>query len=159
LNYKNSSFDLKMMQRVIELAKSINQGKESCLEVPVAAIIVKDEKIISEGLNKRESKNSVFAHAEIEAIKKASKKFASWNLAGSTIYCSLEPCPMCAGAIQQSHISRVVFGAYEGKSGALVSRYQIHNKNTIILGGLMEEECKRILQEFFLKLRVKDLTN
>lgn len=136
------------MQKLLNLAEEADPT-----EVPIAAMIVKNGQIISTGLNTREKEQSVFGHAEINAIKAANKVLNSWNLAGCTIYVSLEPCPMCAGAILQSHITEVIFGAYEYKSGALGSKYNLASKNLKIQGGILEEENLKLLQEFFANLR------
>lgn len=151
---KATKTDKFFMEQVIKLAKSMSLYPELVNEIPVAAILVKDDEIISEGFNRREYNKSVLAHAEIEAIEKACEKLNTWKLSGLSLYTNLEPCPMCAGAILQSHISKVVFGAYENKTGALGSRYQIRNKNLIVIGGLMENEAQKILEDFFKKIRM-----
>ncbi len=122
-------------------------------EVPVAAMLVKDGEILSQAINERESRNSILGHAELIALEKAATKTADWNLSGATIYITLEPCAMCAGAILQSHVSTVIFGAYDAKSGAFGSRYQLATKNLKIIGGILEQECSSLLQEFFTKKR------
>ena len=109
--------------------------------------------VIASGVNSRETEQSALAHAEINAIKEASKKIGSWNLSGHALYVSLEPCPMCAGAILQSHISKIVFGAYDSKTGAFGSRYNLITKNIQVTGGIKEEECLELLQNFFEKRR------
>ncbi len=119
------------------------------VEVPVAAMIVKEGEVIGEGLNTRESSKSILGHAEINAIEAASKKIGHWNLSDCTIYVSLEPCTMCTGAILQSHISNVVFAAYDAKSGALGSRFNLKTKNLNVVGGILEEEAQPILKKFF----------
>lgn len=136
------------MQRTIELAKTITS-----IEVPVAAIIVKDGKIIAEGLNTREQDSSILGHAEINAIEEAAAKTGSWNLDGTSIYVNLEPCSMCAGAILQAHIKEVIFGAYDVKSGAFGSRYNLTTKNLVVQGGVMETEAVELLREFFNQIR------
>ncbi len=122
-------------------------------EVPVSALVVMNGEIIGQALNERESRNSILAHAELLALERAAAKHGDWNLSGATIYITLEPCAMCAGAIIQSHISQVVFGAYDAKSGAFGSRYQIATPKLEIMGGVLEQECLKLLQDFFAKLR------
>lgn len=141
----NSSF----MNRAIELAKiAANKG-----EVPVGAVIVKDGKIIGEGYNMREQKKNALSHAETEAINAACKTLGDWRLVGCTIYVTLEPCPMCAGAIINARISEVVFGAYDRQMGCMDSVTNIaalpFAAGTTVYGGIKEDECKKILTDFF----------
>ena len=129
-------------------------------EVPVGAVIVKDGKIISRAYNVKENKKDTTCHAEILAIKKASKKLDSWRLEGCSMYVTLEPCPMCAGAIIQSRLDKVVIGTMDYKTGAcgsvlnLLKDYKF-NHNVEIENGIMQEECEKILQVFFKDLRIK----
>ena len=134
------------MKQCLELAASVDAE-----EVPVAALLVNLEtgEIIAEGVNSRETEQSVLAHAEINAIKAAAKKLSSWNLSSYALYVSLEPCAMCAGAILQSHISQVVFAAYDSKTGAFGSRYKLQTKNLEVIGGVLEEESIKLLKKFF----------
>lgn len=122
-------------------------------EVPVAAILVRDNEILSQAVNERQQRNSILAHAELIALEQAATKLSDWNLSGSTLYITLEPCAMCAGAILQSHVSTVVFGAYDAKSGAFGSRYQLATKHLEIVGGILEEDCATLLQKFFSEKR------
>lgn len=127
-------------------------------EVPVGCVIVKDNKIIARAHNQRHSKNSVLGHAELIAIEKANKKLKTWILEGCTIYVTLEPCPMCAGAILQSRMDKVIFGAYEPKFGACGSIVNLlaeekFNHTVEIEGGVMEDQCKTLLKNFFQILR------
>jgi len=126
------------------LAKTIAET-----EVPVAAIIVQNGEIIAEALNTRERDSSILGHAEINAIEEAAAKTGSWNLEGASIYVNLEPCSMCAGAILQAHIKKVVFAAFDSKSGAFGSRHNLATKNMEIIGGIMEEESLHLLRKFF----------
>jgi len=145
------NLDLYYMKQVINLAKEVSLDSK---DIPVAALIVdENNKIIGKGINTREKESSVIGHAEINAIQEASKVLESWNLSRCRIYVNLEPCAMCAGAILQSHISEVIFAAYDIKSGALGSRYNIITKNLIVKGGIMEIEAQEILGNFFKKLR------
>lgn len=126
-------------------------------EVPVGAVIVKENKIIASGYNKREARQNALSHAETEAINAACEALSSWRLDGCTMYVTLEPCPMCTGAIMASRIERVVFGAYDEKGGAMGSvcnlcEMPFMNKPQII-GGFMSKECADVLTEFFGSLR------
>lgn len=132
-------------------------GKE---EIPVGAVIVKDGKIIARGHNLKETKNDTTNHAEIIAIRKASKKIKSWRLTGCTMYVTLEPCTMCAGALIQARLDKVVIGTMDEKTGAcgsvlnIIEDYKFNHK-VEIEKGVMEKECKAILQQFFRELRIK----
>ena len=132
-------------------------------EVPVGAVIVYNDKIIARGHNTRETKQSVLGHAEINAIKKASKKIGSWRLEDCDMYVTLEPCSMCSGAIIQSRIKNLYFGAFDPKTGACGSVLNLfeHNFNhkVNVVSGIMEEECSRIIKEFFRELRQKNIDN
>lgn len=138
--------DKDYMSQCLELAASVSSE-----EVPVAALLVdiKTGEVLCSGVNSRETEQSVLAHAEINAIKAASKQIGSWNLSAYALYVSLEPCAMCAGAILQSHISKIIFGAYEPKTGAFGSRYNLVTKNIEVIGGILEEESLELLKRFF----------
>ena len=129
-------------------------------EIPVGAIIVKDGKIIAKGHNLKETKTDPTKHAEIIAIQKACKKLQTWRLTGCTMYVTLEPCSMCAGSLIQSRLDKVVIGTMDEKTGAcgsvlnLLSDYKF-NHTVQIETGIMQEECKTILQQFFKELRAK----
>ena len=123
-------------------------------EVPIGCVIVKDNKVIARGFNKRETTQDPTSHAELKTLQKASKKLNSWRLDDCDIYVTLEPCIMCAGAIIQSRIRHVYFGAYDPKGGALGSSIDVLAANNInhhpeVTGGLLEEECSNILKEYF----------
>lgn len=137
----------KFMFRAAELAKKAYELGE----IPVGAVVVKDDRIIGEGYNMRESKNSVISHAEIEAIENAAKTVSDWRLDGCSIYVTLEPCFMCAGAILNSRISEIVFGAFDLKEGCVDSKLHITDLGFKgeIYGGIMEEECVGLLKSFF----------
>lgn len=126
-------------------------------EVPVGAVIVKDGEIIAVGHNMREKKQSALSHAEIEAIDAACKKLGSWRLDDCELYVTLEPCPMCAGAILNARIKKLVFGAYDINAGSVDSVMNVCNhpyyKKPEIYGGIMEDACNDLLQKFFEKLR------
>ncbi len=141
------------MLKAICLAKKAAEAGE----VPVGAVIVKENKIIAEGYNKREVRQNALSHAETEAINAACEALSSWRLDGCTMYVTLEPCPMCTGAIMASRVERVVFGAYDEKGGAMGSvcnlcEMPFMNKPQII-GGFMSKECAAVLTEFFGSLR------
>lgn len=136
------------MARVLELAKTSTNN-----EVPVAAIIVSRGEIIAQATNTRESDASILGHAEINVMQATAKLRQDWNLSDCILYVNLEPCAMCAGAILQSHIPEVVFGAYDVKSGAMGSRYNLVTNNLKVTGGVMEEECVSLLSNFFMKIR------
>jgi len=143
------------MRRAIELAKEA----ASLGEVPIAAVIVKNGEIISEAYNLRETKKLATAHAEIDAINAACKKLGGWRLFGCTLYVTLEPCPMCAGAIVNSRIERVVYGASDIRFGACGSLFNINsyplNHAFEITSGVCGDECRSLLSEFFGELRKK----
>lgn len=129
-------------------------------EVPIGVVIVKDEKIIARAHNLKETKKDTTEHAEIRAIKKASKKLNSWRLIDCEMYTTLEPCPMCAGAIIQARIKRVYIGTMDEKTGAcgsVLNLFKDHKFNHIVEVeyGILEEQCREILQDFFKKLRKK----
>ncbi len=126
-------------------------------EVPVGAVITQNGKIISTGRNRREKSKNALLHAEIDAINNACKKLGGWRLWNCEIYVTLEPCPMCAGAIINAHIPKVFFGAYDFKNGAcgtITNLFEMpFNFKPECLGGIMEEECSDLLKSFFKRLR------
>ena len=134
------------------------QKAYSKLEVPVGAVIVKDDKIIARAHNLKETKTDTTKHAEILAIQKASKKLKSWRLIDCEMYITLEPCPMCAGAIINSRIKKIYIGTQDQKTGAAGSVLNlfddyIFNHKVETETGIMQEECEKTLQEFFKELR------
>jgi tRNA(adenine34) deaminase len=145
--------DKKFMKRALELAKkAFDSG-----EVPVGAVIVKNGEIIGEGYNMREQKQNALSHAEIEAINSACKKLNSWRLDDCEMYVTLEPCPMCTGAIINSRIKTVIFGAFDSSMGCMDSVINLcdypFNHKVEIYAGIMEDECKKILTDFFALIR------
>ena len=123
-------------------------------EVPVGAVVVHGDRVIGEGYNQRESLNDPTAHAEMIAITAAAVALQSWRLIDCTLYVTLEPCPMCAGAIVQARLPRVVYGASDPKAGACHTLYQITddsrlNHRSLVLGGVLKEDCQALLREFF----------
>lgn len=145
-----------MRAALMEAEKARKKG-----ECPVGAVIVRNNAIIGRGHNLRERKQSVLMHAELEAIRKASHVRESWRLQDCDLYVTLEPCPMCAGAIIQSRIRRVYFGAYDKKAGAAGSVCDLFvpglfNHTVDVTGGIMQEACAEILSKFFRQLRTKE---
>ena len=127
-------------------------------EVPVGAVVVHNERVIAEAHNQRETLNDPTAHAEMIAITQAAEALGSWRLIDCTLYVTLEPCPMCAGAIVQARLPTVLFGATDPKAGGCQSLYAITNDErlnhrAIVVGGVLEQECGRILSEFFQQQR------
>ncbi|MBI1858140.1 MAG: nucleoside deaminase [Candidatus Melainabacteria bacterium] len=142
------------MNQALLLAKSVKS------EVPVGAIIVCNNQIISQAVNKMEELNDPTAHAEMLVIKDAAKKINNWRLDSTILYVTLEPCSMCAGAIINSRVKKLVFGAYDLSCGACGSVINIFNefgkeKNIHVIGGICEEESSRLLKDFFSKQRIK----
>lgn len=138
---------------------AINEAKLAgeALEVPVGAVIVRNSEIISTGRNRRETDKNALAHAEIEAINKACNLLGGWRLWECELFVTLEPCPMCAGAIINSRIKRLVYGAGDYKSGSCGSVINLfdlpYNHKPEVTGGFMADECSSLLSEFFLNLR------
>ena len=128
-------------------------------EVPVGCVIVRDGEIVGRGRNRREGDKSALAHAELEAIQDACKRLGGWRLWECTLYVTLEPCPMCAGAIVNARIPRVVYGASDAKCGAVQSVCSLFdmkfNHHPAVESGVLEAECAALLTEFFQKLRVE----
>ena len=127
-------------------------------EVPIGCVIVHDGKIIARGYNRRNTDKSTLAHAEITAIRKAAKKLGDWRLEDCTLYVTLEPCPMCAGAAINARLDNVYFGAYDKNSGCAKSAVDLFSMNLLshkinCEGGILEDECRGLLQSFFKKLR------
>ena len=123
-------------------------------EVPVGAVIVRNSEIISRGRNRREKEKNALLHAEIDAIDQACKTLGGWRLWDCELYVTLEPCPMCAGAIMAARISRLVYGAADARAGAVESIFNIPGHPSLapmpeITAGVMEDECKALLQTFF----------
>ena len=123
-------------------------------EVPIGAVIVLDGKVIAKAHNLMEKSQIATSHAEILAINKACKKLNSWRLDGAELYCTMEPCAMCAGAIANARIKKVYFGAYETKSGGAISKFPILtdsglNHKTDFEGGVMEETCSNLIKKYF----------
>ena len=146
--------DKTYMQMALGLAKEAYRAEE----VPVGAVLVKDGKILATGFNQREGLQDPTAHAELLAIRTAAEALGSWRLTDTTLYVTLEPCAMCAGAIIQSRISRLVFGTWDPKAGACGSICDLtaetrFNHHVIVHSGIMAEDCRHLLQQFFQQLR------
>ena len=126
-------------------------------EVPIGCVIVYEDKIIARGYNRRNTDKNTLSHAELNAIRKASRKLGDWRLEGCTMYVTLEPCPMCAGAIINARIRTVYYGAPDPKAGScgtLVNLFALpYNHKPEVVSGVMEEECAGILRDFFRALR------
>ena len=151
---KNLTEDEKYMKEALRLTKKAAKLDE----VPIGCVIVHENKIIARGYNRRNTDKSTLAHAEIMAIKKAGKVIGDWRLEECTMYITLEPCPMCAGAIVQARIPKVVMGTMNAKAGCAGSVINIlqmdgFNHKVEIVKGIMEDECKKIMQDFFKELR------
>ena len=141
-----------MLEALAEAKKAYREG-----EVPVGAVIVKDGEIIAKCHNQREQKQNALSHAEIECINTACKILNSWRLEDCELYVTLEPCPMCTGAIINSRIKTVVFGAYDLRAGSMDSVINLcdypYNHKPEIYGGILEDECKKLMEEFFKEKR------
>lgn len=149
-------------EKYIKLALKEAQKAQNKDEVPIGCVIVKNDKIIARGYNLRETKNNVIKHAEIVAIEKACKKLGSWRLVDCELYVTLEPCAMCAGAIYQARIKKVVFGADDLKGGALGGNFDLFkeklNHYPEVQRGVLKEECSLIISNYF-KNKRKNKTN
>lgn len=141
------------------MRKALELAKESALEgeVPVGAVVVKDGEIVGTGRNRREIGKNALYHAELEAIDNACKRLGGWRLWQCDLFVTLEPCPMCAGAIINSRIKKVVFGARDSKAGSFGSVANFnelpYNHKPEIISGVLENECSEILSLFFAELR------
>jgi tRNA(adenine34) deaminase len=142
---------------------AINEAKQAFLEneVPIGCVIVHNDQVIASAHNRKEQLNRATAHAEILAIEQASLVFGNWQLEECTLYVTLEPCPMCAGAIFQSRIKRVVFGAFDLKGGAYGSNFDMNsvprlNHYPVVTSGIQKEMCSDLLKDFFKKVRQKN---
>ena len=134
-----------------EAKKALSEG-----EVPVGAVLVKGDEVIAKGHNTRERENDISGHAEIVAMKEGAKKLGRWSLEECTLYVTLEPCLMCAGAIMQSRIRSLVYGADDPKVGAITSKYHVfdhQDSGILIYGGERAKECKALLDAFFAQQR------
>ena len=145
-----------MKQALTQARKAMAIG-----EVPIGCVIVHDGTVIGRGDNRRNTDHSTLSHAEITAIRKASRRLGDWRLEGCTLYCTLEPCPMCAGAIEQARIDRVVIGAASDKSGCAGSLLNIVANEKLmhqseVTRDVLADECRCLLQQFFRDLRIRN---
>ncbi|MCD7974831.1 MAG: tRNA adenosine(34) deaminase TadA [Phascolarctobacterium sp.] len=130
-------------------------------EIPIGAVLVGNGKIVAKGHNMRETLNDATAHAEIIVIKEACKKLGRWRLGGCTLYVTVEPCPMCAGAIVNSRLDRVVYGCLDAKAGAAESVFNILSNSHLnhcpqVLGGVCAEKCTQVIKDFFQRRRIEN---
>lgn len=149
-----------MMSDEEYMMMAIRQAEEAAVsgEVPVGAVLVKEGETICADRNRREELDDATAHAEILVIRRAGELLGGWRLSGCTLYVTLEPCPMCAGALVQARLDRLVYGARDPKSGAVETLYNIVqdkrlNHYLMVTGGVLEEESSALLQQFFQKRR------
>ena len=148
--------DERFMKEAIRQAKKAGEREE----VPIGCVIVRDERIIARGYNRRNTDKSALAHAELLAIGRASKKTGDWRLEDCTLYVTLEPCQMCAGAIVQARMGRVVIGSMNPKAGCAGSIINLlemeqFNHQVQVERGVLKEECGELLTEFFRRLRIR----
>ncbi|MBN8468771.1 nucleoside deaminase [Corallococcus exiguus] len=154
------SDDIAFMQQALELAREA----ASLGEVPVGAVAVLDGNVVGTGYNRRECDRNPFAHAEMLALAAAAKARDAWRLSGVTLYVTLEPCAMCAGALVQSRVTRLVFGTMDPKAGAVGSLYNLveeprHNHRLQVTSGILADESRQLLKTFFERLRAKRREN
>ncbi len=145
-------------EQYMELALRQAEDAANCGEVPIGAVLVKDDIVLAAERNRREELKDATAHAEMLAIRRACELLGGWRLSGCTLYVTLEPCPMCAGAMIQARIDRLVFGANDPKGGAAGTLYDIVrdqrlNHRLEVSSGILEEECAVLLQQFFRERR------
>jgi len=148
------SRDIEWMARALALAREAGE----CGEVPVGAVLVRDGAVVGKGRNRPIADHDPTAHAEIVAIREAARRCANYRLPGTTLYVTLEPCPMCAGAIIHARVERLVFGAFDERSGAAGSVVDLlttgpFNHHCRVEGGVLREPCARLLTDFFVKRR------
>ena len=151
--------DQEYMRQALELAARAGELGE----VPVGAVAVVGDRVVGRGFNRRETDRDPLAHAELLALGEAARTSGAWRLSGVTVFVTLEPCAMCAGAMVQARVERLVFGARDPKAGAAGSLYNLledprHNHRVRITEGVLGEECGRILTEFFRRLREQQRT-
>ena len=146
-------------ERYMQEALALAREAAAAGEVPVGCVIVRKGEIVGRGRNRREKDKSALAHAEVEAIAQANRTLGGWRLWECTLYVTLEPCPMCAGAILNARIPRVVYGARDEKYGACRSVCSLFDMNfnyhPVVEGGVLEQACAELMQEFFRELRVQ----
>ena len=148
------------MEKYMQMAYENAKKAFGLREVPIGCVIVHEDKVIASTYNQRNTMKNALYHAEITAIDEACKVIGDWRLEDCTMYVTIEPCPMCAGAILQARIPRLVYGANNPKAGSVVSLNSIldndsYNHQVEIIQGVMEEECAKIMSDFFVRLRKK----
>ena len=149
----STQHDFFLNEAILEAQKAALLG-----EVPIGAVVVKDDRIIGRGHNRREIDHDPTAHAEILALRDAGRTLGTWRLAGCTLYVTMEPCPMCCGALINSRIDTVVYGADEPKFGSAGSQLNLlqfpgFNHNVKIIGPIAQERCQELMRDFFTQLR------
>ena len=146
-----------MHEEYMRQALALAEEAAAAGEVPVGCVIVREGKVVGRGRNRREERRSALSHAEVEAIADANRTLGDWRLDGCTLYVTLEPCPMCAGAILNARVSRIYFGARDramGACGGVMNLFMEDFPNTTaIIGGVLEAECREVLTRFFRGLR------
>lgn len=155
LSIEQQKKDKKYMRQALTQAKKAG----ALMEVPIGCVIVYEDKVIARGYNRRNTDKNTISHAEMNAIRKASKKLGDWRLEGCTMYITLEPCQMCAGAIVQARVTRVVIGSMNPKAGcggSILNLLEMEefNHQVDVTRGVLEEECSQMLTNFFKELRV-----
>ena len=148
-----------MEEKFMREALALAQKAKKRGEVPIGAVVVADGKVIGRGYNLRTRLQMATAHAEIRAIDRACKKLHSWRLPGAELYVTLEPCPMCMGAVLNARIAHVYFGAYEQKGRSLtgsLANANLLNHRVEVTGGVLQEECAAVLTSFFTEMRAKE---
>ena len=148
-----------MEERFMREALRLAKKAKDLGEVPIGAVVVVDDKIVGRGYNTRTRMQLATAHAELRAIDRACKKLGSWRLPGAELYVTLEPCPMCMGAVLNARIDRVYFGAYEQKGRSLTTELanaNLLNHTVEVVGGVMEAECSAVLTSFFTEMRARE---
>ena len=155
LSIEQQKRDKKYMRQALTQAKKAG----ALMEVPIGCVIVYEDKVIARGYNRRNTDKNTISHAEMNAIRKASKKLGDWRLEGCTMYITLEPCQMCAGAIVQARVTRVVIGSMNPKAGcggSILNLLEMEefNHQVDVTRGVLEEECSQMLTNFFKELRV-----
>ncbi len=148
-----------MDEQYMRLALALAREAADECEVPVGAVVVKDGEVIGRGRNRREIGKNALAHAEIEAIDEACRTLGGWRLSGCRLFVTLEPCPMCAGAIINARIDEVIYGTVDPKAGSchsLVDLFALpYNHKPLSRSGVLEEECREVLKDFFRTLRAR----
>ena len=148
-----------MQEKFMRAALRLANTAKAEGEVPIGAVVVLEGKVIGKGYNVRTKRQLATAHAEMRAIDMACRKLHSWRLEGAELYVTLEPCPMCMGAVLNSRIERVYFGAYEQKGRSLteeLAKANLLNHTVEVVGGVLEEECAEVLTSFFSEMRTRE---